>query len=99
MDFLWQVGDDAFLVSVRQGRVEAIKPADKRLMSWDFSIRGRKSAWEAHWSEMPEPTYHDIIAMRTAGHITIEGNLHPFFSNILYVKRLLELPRETGRRA
>lgn len=93
-DMVLDVGEGEELVCVRGGQVTEIRKLDNRLVSWDFAIRGSAEAWAKHWAPTPEPTYHDIIAMRTAGHITIEGNLQPFFANILYVKRLLELPRE-----
>ena len=93
-DLLLDVGEGDQLVAVRDGRVMEIRKLDRRLVSWDFAIRGPADVWAKHWAATPEPTYHDIIAMRTAGHITIEGNLQPFFANILYVKRLLELPRQ-----
>ena len=92
-DMMLDVGEGAELVSVREGKVAEIRKLDARLVSWDFAVRGPAEAWAKHWSDVPEPTYHDIIAMRTAGHISIEGNLRPFFANILYIKRLLELPR------
>ena len=88
------IGDEEFLIRVRDGAVAAVEAFDGRIRSWDFAIRGPQSAWKAFWAAVPEPTFHDLIAMRACGHITIEGSLHAFFANILYVKRLLELPRE-----
>ena len=93
-DMVLDVGEGEQLISVRGGQVTEIRKLDNRLVSWDFAIRGPAGAWAKHWAPTPEPAYHDIIAMRTAGHITIEGNLQPFFANILYVKRVLELPRK-----
>ncbi len=93
-DMVLGLGDGEQLVAVRDGTVVEIRKLDARLVSWDFAIRGSGEVWAKHWAPEPGPTFHDIIAMRTAGHITIEGNLQPFFANILYVKRLLELPRE-----
>ncbi len=87
------VGDENYFIRVQAGAVASVDAADGKIRSWDFAIRGPKSAWEAFWATVPAPTYHDLIAMRACGHITIEGNLQKFFANILYVKRLLELPR------
>ena len=87
------IGDETFSIRVKEGAVASIEAADGKIRSWDFAIRGPGSAWDAFWAAVPEPTFHDLIAMRACGHITIEGSLHKFFANILYVKRLLELPR------
>ncbi len=95
-DMVLGIGDTLHRVTVRDGEVLSVSDVDRRLTSWDFAIRGPEAAWEAHWAHEPEPGYHDIIAMRTAGHIAIEGNLQTFFANILYVKRLLELPRRAS---
>ncbi|MDH3703529.1 MAG: hypothetical protein OEU46_19700 [Alphaproteobacteria bacterium] len=87
------LGNENYFIRVRGGAVASVDADDGRIRSWDFAIRGPKSAWDAFWAAVPAPTFHDLIAMRACGHITIEGNLRKFFANILYVKRLLELPR------
>ncbi len=95
-DMMLGVGDARHCIEVREGKVTAVSELPAMLTSWDFAITGPREAWQAHWAPVPAPTFHDIIAMRTAGHIAIEGNLTGFFANILYVKRLLELPRTAG---
>ena len=90
------VGDERYCIEVMGGEVVSISEVPAKLTSWDFAIKGPREAWQAHWAPVPAPTFHDIIAMRTAGHISIEGDLTGFFANILYVKRLLELPRTAG---
>ncbi len=95
-DLMFGVGDDHYHVEVRGGQIQDMRELPTKLTSWDFAIVGPTSSWQAHWAPVPAPTFHDIIAMRTAGHITIEGELTRFFANILYVKRLLELPRTQG---
>ncbi len=95
-DLMLGVGDEHYCLEVRRGQIEAVQERPAKLTSWDFAIAGPQSSWQAHWAPVPAPTFHDIIAMRTAGHITIEGELTSFFANILYVKRILELPRTRG---
>ena len=92
-DMIWGIGDDLYRLCIRDGLISELTATDHRLISWDFAIRGPRAVWQAHWQDPPPPNHHDIIALRTAGAITIEGNLKPFFANILYVKRILELPR------
>ena len=93
---MFAYGEACYRIAVEGGKVSTIEALDYRLHAWDFAVSGEEEAWQEHWAPTPRPTFHDIIAMRTAGHITIEGNLHPFLCNILYVKRLLELPRSGG---
>lgn len=95
-DLMLGVGDDLCAIAVRDGQISEITELAPKLTSWNFAIAGPRASWQAHWAPVPAPTFHDIIAMRTAGHITIEGELTSFFANILYVKRMLELPREAG---
>lgn len=95
-DLMLGIEPEHCLIEVRGGRVAAVKDLSAKLVSWDFAISGPRASWQAHWAPIPAPTFHDIIAMRTAGHISIEGELTGFFANILYVKRLLELPRAEG---
>ncbi len=90
------VEDQRYRIQVADGTVHQITALPAKLTSWDFAVTGPGSSWQAHWAPVPAPTFHDLIAMRTAGHIAIEGNLTPFFQHILYVKRLLELPRAQG---
>ncbi len=95
-DLMLGVGDDRYRVEVRGGQIRGILDLPAKLTSWDFAITGPRSSWQAHWAPVPARNFHDIIAMRTAGHIEIEGELTSFFANILYVKRMLELPRTQG---
>lgn len=95
-DMMLGVEDQRYRIQVANGTVHQIITLPDKLTSWDFAITGPIATWQAHWAPVPAPTFHDLIAMRTAGHIAIEGNLTSFFQNILYVKRLLELPRAQG---
>ncbi len=43
-DFMWRVGEEGHLVSVKEGKIAAITSADRRLSSWDFAVSGSKAA-------------------------------------------------------
>jgi hypothetical protein len=45
---------------------------------------------------MPEPGYHDVIAMTRLGVARLEGDLQPLMANLRYVKEVLESPRVGG---
>lgn len=90
------VGADSYLVSIRRGRVEAIKPGPLVMPRWTFALRGAAEAWVTFWQPLPPPGFHDLIAMVKASALALEGDQHPFFANLRYFKELLALPREKG---
>jgi hypothetical protein len=46
------------------------------------------------WKKVPAPGHNDIFALFKRGKLTIEGDLHPFMANLLYVKDVLAAPRK-----
>lgn len=96
-DFLVEVGDEPFLVSVQDGRVAGVtrRPAPTR--PWRFAIRASAEAWREFWQPVPRPGYHDLFALTRFGHARIEGDLLPLMANLRYVKEVLETPRRLAR--
>ena len=41
------------------------------------------------WKKLPPPGHNDIFALFKRGKLTIEGDLHPFMANLLYIKDVL----------
>ena len=60
-----------------------------RAAACDFTISADAAAWAEFAQPMPRPGHHDVIAMVETGHATIEGDLLPFFQNLLLVKAAL----------
>jgi hypothetical protein len=50
-----------------------------------------------HWQPMPRPGWHDLLALTKRGEAVLEGDLHPFMSNLQYFKDVLALPRQYAR--
>ena len=93
--FLVGVGDTDWLVRVHEGRVSVERgPFVGR--SWSFALRAGADAWAALWQPVPPPQANDFFALVKHGRMTIEGDLHPLFANLLYVKGLLRLPAQAG---
>lgn len=95
---LLQVGDTEFLMNIRQGQVVAIKRGPFVMPSWQFALRADELSWAKFWQPLPPPGYHDVMALAKSRRMRIEGDLHPFMSNLLYFKALLQsirLPRGT----
>jgi hypothetical protein len=92
--FLLQIGDQAFLVHIADGRLDSVRTGPFVLADWAFALRAPVQAWSQFWSPLPPPGFHDIMAMLKLGHLTIEGDLYPLMSNLLYFKDVLAALRQ-----
>ncbi len=92
-DMLLEIGERGYVVAIRSGRIEAIRPVELRVSGWDFAIRGTAEAWAEFWKPMPKPRHHDLIALIREGKMRFEGNLDLLMANLLYLKLVLETPR------
>ena len=98
-DFLVEVGDEPFLVSVRDGRIASVTRGPAPGHSWRFAIRASADAWREFWEPVPRPGYHDLFALTRFGRPRNEGDLLPLMANLRYVKEVLATPRRLGRSA
>ena len=55
--------------------------------------------WEKFWVPRPQPGFTDIFALVKKKLLRIEGDLHPFMSNLLYFKGVLDAARQTRKEA
>jgi hypothetical protein len=46
-----------------------------------------------YWQAAPRPGFHDLLALTKRGEAMLEGDLHPFMTNLQYFKDVLALPR------
>jgi hypothetical protein len=93
-DFVIQIGSVPFFVRIENGRIKEHRKGPPRFGSIAFFIKGTAEAWGAFWDNPPKPKWHDIFALSKFGHMTIEGNLHPFMCNLQYFKDVLAVPRK-----
>jgi len=93
-DMLLEIGERGYVVEIRAGRIEAIRPVSLRVSGWDFAIRSTSDAWAEFWKPMPRPRHHDLIALIREGKMRFEGNLDLLMANLLYLKLMLETPRQ-----
>jgi hypothetical protein len=98
-DFLIEVGDESFQVSVQEGRIAAVTRGSATARPWRFAIRASAEAWREFWQPVPRPGYHDLFALARFGQARIEGDLLPLMANLRYVKEVLETPRRLARRS
>jgi hypothetical protein len=91
--FLLEVGRAAYLIRIERGRVADVAKGPFAMPRWTFALRAPEEAWSTFWTAAPPPGFHDLIAMSKARALKIEGDQHPFMSNLRYFKDLLALPR------
>ena len=94
--FLIGAGDLPVLATVREGAIVDVTVSPPPMRSWRFAVRAGADAWRRFWQAVPEPGYHDLLAMTRFGTARIEGDLQPLMANLRYVKEVLEAPRRAG---
>ena len=87
--FLIQIDTADHLVTVRDGKITGIKPGPFITPNYSFALRAPRDAWEKLWSPKPIPGFTDIFALVKKKLLRIEGDLHPFMSNLLYFKGVI----------
>ncbi len=96
MRFLVEVGDDGYLVSIRDGMVQSVTPGPFVMQDWDFALRAAPDTWEKFWLATPPPGYHDLVALMRYKRLRVEGNMLIFMRNLLYIKGLMASLRSDG---
>jgi hypothetical protein len=94
-DARFQVGIGAipFDVIVTAGKIISLERGPFVMRSWRFAVRGSAEAWGRLWQPMPDPGWHDLLALTKRGCVVLEGDLQPLMANLQYVKDVLVLPR------
>ena len=92
-DFELGVGQLPLLVCIDAGRVTSVTKGPFLLKPWVFAIRAEPETWARFLEPVPQPGWHDLMALTKVGRARVEGNLVPFMGNLQYVKDLIALPR------
>ena len=95
--FLVEIGEAGYLVRIVEGRVVAVTPGPFITPNYSFALRAPRAAWETFWQKVPPPGFNDLFALFKRGLLRIEGDLHPFMANLLYIKDVLAAPRREAR--
>jgi hypothetical protein len=91
--FLIQIDNADHLVSIAEGKITGIKSGPFITPNYSFALRAARDSWDKLWSPVPIPGYTDIFALVKKKLLRIEGDLHPFMSNLLYFKGVLAAER------
>ncbi|TDR89852.1 hypothetical protein [Enterovirga rhinocerotis] len=87
--FLLEVGDEAWLVRIEEGRIAEIRRGPFVMPRWTFALRASAEAWGQFWSASPPPGFHDLFALIRFKRLSVEGDMHPFMANLFYFKGVL----------
>jgi hypothetical protein len=93
VSFLLEVGREPFIVTIERGRVVSVVAGPFVMPQWTFALRASAEEWERFWQATPVPGSYDLFALLRREELQVEGDLHPFMSNLLYFKALLAAPR------
>jgi hypothetical protein len=97
--FLVEVGDVSWLIRISAGRITSVTRGPFVMPAWTFALRATCETWEQFWSVNPQLGFHDLFALLKRRTLRMEGNLHPFMSNLLYFKDVMATlrPREVAK--
>ena len=87
--FLIAIDAADHIVRVEHGRIASVTPGPFITPNYAFALRASRDAWEKLWSPKPIPGFTDIFALVKKKLLRIEGDLHPFMSNLLYFKGVI----------
>jgi hypothetical protein len=96
--FVIAIDDTYYLVRVEGGHVVKIVSGPFLNPDHSFLLRAPREVWQKFWQPVPPPGFNDIFALTKQKLMRIEGNLHPFMSNLLYFKDVIAAPRKEGLR-
>jgi hypothetical protein len=91
--FLIAIDNTDHLIRVAEGKIVSITPGPFITPNYSFALRAARDSWEKLWSPKPIPGFTDIFALVKKKLLRIEGDLHPFMSNLLYFKGVLAAER------
>jgi hypothetical protein len=87
------IGAIVLAVRVENGRITSVTRGPFLLKPWTFAVRMDPETWLKFLAPVPEPGWHDLMALTKRAAARIEGNLQPFMANLQVVKDVLAAPR------
>jgi hypothetical protein len=82
------------LIRVQEGRIVSVTAGPFITPDYSFALRASREVWEKFWQPLPPLGFTDIFALVKQKLMRVEGDLHPFMSNLLYFKDVLAAPRQ-----
>jgi hypothetical protein len=89
LTFLVGVGDEDWTITIAAGRIAEVARGPFLMPNVSFTLRASAEDWAVFWSADPPPGYHDLFALLKFKRLKLEGDMHPFMSNLFYFKGVL----------
>ena len=89
-----EVGGDAYLMRMRDGRISDFSKSDAA--NYDAKISASESDWRELLKPVPKPFYQDLMAAMTRHGFRVEGDLLGFNPYYHAICRLFELMRKAA---
>jgi hypothetical protein len=93
---LLEVGPNAWLVAISEGRIVSVTPGPLVMPSWDIALRASEAEWQKFWLSRPPPGSNDLMALIKRRVLKAEGDLQIFMANLRYFKEALAKLRPEG---
>jgi len=91
--FLIAIDDAYTLIRIQEGRIINVTPGPFITPDYSFALRASHEVWEKFWQPLPPLGFTDIFALIKQKLMRLEGDIHPFMSNLLYFKDVIAAPR------
>ena len=88
------IGDSQYWMQIRAGRIDGLSQKMPLFQTSDLQISATDEAWAALWEQFPKAGWHDLFALHKRGVMKIEGESQLLFSNLQYLKDVLNTPRQ-----
>jgi hypothetical protein len=95
LDLQFQVGLGAvpYHLAIAGGRITSLDRGPILMRCSRFQISATTEAWRRFWQPVPEPGWHDLLALTKRGAARFDGDLQPLLANLQYFKDVLAAPR------
>jgi hypothetical protein len=93
-DVLVEIGADTWMLHIHQGKILRARQGPFRMPSFTFAIRIDADAFADFLRPEPPPGRNDLMALVRHRLLALEGNLHPFFSHLIWFKLVFAKLRE-----
>ena len=93
---LLEVGPNAWLIAISEGRIVSVTSGPFVMPSWAFALRASEAEWQKFWLNRPPPGSNDLMALIKRRVLKAEGDLQIFMANLRYFKEALAKLRPEG---
>lgn len=90
-EVLLEIGAQAWLLSLHEGQVVTLKRGPFVMPRFHVALRIEAEGFARFLAPVPQPGWHDLLALRRQGALRIEGDTALFFAHLLWFKGALAL--------